>query len=77
MMNSKNGGKQAIIVDLAGFFDLVFEIHREIHKSRTIAMKLCYVSSINIATAQTAKQIESVFSEKVQSRDISGHSVQV
>ena len=53
--------QQAHIVDLAGFFDLVFEIHREMHKTCRIAMKLVYVSI----------QTESIVSDKVQSRDIS------
>ena len=63
--------QQAHIVDLFGFFDLVFEIHREMHKACTIAMKLGYVSSMKVAAAQAAKQTESIVSDKVQSRDIS------
>jgi len=73
----KKRKQQAHIVDLSGFFDLVFEIHREMHKACTIATKLEYVSSIKVATAQAAKQTESTVSEKVQSRDISEQSVQV
>jgi hypothetical protein len=50
----KKRQKQAHIVDLSGFFDLVFEIHRETHKACTIAMKLGMISSIKVATAQAA-----------------------
>ena len=69
--------QQAHIVDFSGFSDLVFEIYREMYKACTIAMKLGYVSSIKVATAQAAKQTESILSEKVQSRDVSKQSVQV